>query len=200
MKRHWGRKLRRPGRLVIRLLPSSRRSWGDAFLAEMDEMTSARTALRWLIGGSRFVVRGWLESMTGGDIVKTVLATLSVIGGVLGLFLIGLFGFTEGNPLLVLALGLGLVIQGVYTLAYMTGRLETFEPWSLRALLAGQTIALLTGLLGFVSSALYNINPPEGDYEYGPLTVGAVITVQAVTALWVYALRNRAESVQAPPI
>jgi len=104
--------------------------------------------------------------------MKTVLVTLSLINMALGALLIGLLLVIDGTPVVVvLGLAIGLLIQGAYTLAYVYGRLERFEPWSLRALLVGQTVALVVGLMGFATSALYNIDPPAGDYEYGPLTV-----------------------------
>ena len=122
--------------------------------------------------------------------MKTVLGTLSMINLVMGAALLGLAAFTTDMPPLVTALGLGLLIQAGYTLAYMAGRLDRFQPWSLRALLAGQTVSLLVGFFGFVSSALYNVNPPNGDYEYGPLTVGVLIAFHAAAALWIFVPRD----------
>ncbi|GMQ84564.1 MAG: hypothetical protein BMS9Abin07_0128 [Acidimicrobiia bacterium] len=130
--------------------------------------------------------------------MKTVLAALSVINGLMGLTLLGLFVVTADTPLVVAALSIGLLIQAGYTLAYMAGVLDARHKWSLRALLAGQTVALLVGFFGFASSALYNINPAGGDYEYGPLTVGALIAAQAAVALWIYAVVDRPERVRAP--
>ena len=130
--------------------------------------------------------------------MKTVLAALSVINGLAGFTLLGLFVVTDDNPLVVLALGVGLLIQAGYTLAYLIGVLESHEPWSLRALFAGQTVAFLVGFFGFVSSTLYNIDPPTGDHEYGPLVVGALIAGQAAVALWMFAVRHRAERAHAP--
>ncbi|MFB3044099.1 MAG: hypothetical protein ACE1Y9_01330, partial [Acidimicrobiia bacterium] len=140
---------------------------------------------------------GWIES--GGEhIMKTVLLTLSVINGLMGFALIGLFIITDDTPLVVVALGVGLLIQAGFVLAYLSGVLEALEPWSLRAILVGETVALLVGFFGFVSSALYNINPPGGDYEYGPLAVAALIGFHAVVALWVFAIPKQAERIHAP--
>jgi hypothetical protein len=125
--------------------------------------------------------------------MKTMLATLSVINGLMGLTLLGLFLVTGDTPLVVAALGVGLLIQAGYTLAYMAGALDDLEPWSLRALLVGQTVAVLVGFFGFVASALYNVDPPAGDYEYGPLTIGALIAMQASVALWIFAVQGRPE-------
>ena len=124
--------------------------------------------------------------------MRTILATLSLINMAMGALLLGLLLVTDGTPVpVVLALALGMLIQGSYTLAYIFDRLEQFEPWALRALLVGQTVALVVGVMGFASSALYNINPPTGDYEYGPLTVSALIALQALATLGAYAVRER---------
>ena len=96
----------------------------------------------------------------------------------------------------MVGLAAGLIFQAGYTQMYVGGLLDAREPWSLRALLAGQTFALLVGLLGFGSSALYNINPPQGDHEYGPLAVGMLIAFHAAVALWIFASRERQERIQ----
>lgn len=126
--------------------------------------------------------------------MKTVLGTLSIINVLMGVGLLGLFALGEDVPAVVALLGVGLFIQAGYTLTYMTRSLRILEPWSLRALLAGQTAALVVGLFGLATSALYNINPPAGDHEYGPLTVGMLIALQAGVALWVFGVDRHSES------
>jgi hypothetical protein len=123
--------------------------------------------------------------------MKTVLATLSAINASMGTMLLVLFAAAEDTPVIGGALGVGLLIQASYTLAYMAGLLYRFEPWARRALIAGQTVALLVGSFGFISATLHNIDPPGGDPEYGPLTVGALITFQAAVTLWMFAVRER---------
>ena len=191
--RHWGHTVARRGHLMVYLLPPSQKDWARALLAELEEIERCPSALGWVLGGGRVVARGWIGSITGEDNMKMVLATLSVINGLMGLTLLGLFLFTDDTPLVVPALGVGLLIQAGYTLAYMGGVLDALEPWSQRALLAGQTVAVLVGFFGFVASALYNVAPPGGDYEYGPLTIGALIAVQASVALWIFAVQDRPE-------
>jgi hypothetical protein len=132
--------------------------------------------------------------------MKTILATLSVINVLMGLMLLGLMFVAEDTPLMVvLALAIGMLAQGGYTLAYLAGVLGGFEPWSRRVLLGGQTVALVVGLSGFASSALYNLNPPGGDYEYGPLTVGALIALQGAATLWIYAVGQQHRGAQTEP-
>ncbi len=121
--------------------------------------------------------------------MKTILATLSAVDVLMGVLLLVVFGATDDTPLVVLALGIGMLIQAGYTLAFTAGLLAAIEPWSSRALLAGQTVALLVGSFGFLSSALYNISPTGGDYEYGPMAVGAMIALHAAVTLWMFAIR-----------
>jgi len=130
--------------------------------------------------------------------MRTVLATVSVTNGLMGFALIGLFIITDGTPPIVFALGVVLLIPAGILLASISGVLEALEPWSLRAILVGETVALLVGFFGFVSSALYNINPPGGDYEYGPLAVAALIGFHAGVALWVFAIPERPGRIHAP--
>ena len=130
--------------------------------------------------------------------MRKVLAALSVVNGLMGFALLGLFITTDDTPLVVPALGLGLLIQAGFVLAYLSGGLEALEPWSLRAILVGETVALLVGFFGFVSSALYNINPPSNDHEYGPLAVAVLLGFQAGIALWVFATPERTGRIHAP--
>lgn len=123
--------------------------------------------------------------------MRTVLKTLSAIDGLMGVLLLGLFFVVDDTPAVVVALGIGMLVQAGYTVAYLAGLLDRFEPWALRALIAGQTVALLVGGFGFISSTLHNLDPPGGDPEYGPLTVGALIALQAAVTLWMFAVRER---------
>ncbi|MEE8407865.1 MAG: hypothetical protein V3S32_12055 [Acidimicrobiia bacterium] len=171
----------------LHLLPDSHREWGQALLAEKEEPDGRSERLRWILGGGRLIVWSWLDWITKGRVMRIVLATLSVINIVSGLFLMALFLSTEGNPLLVLFLAVGLITQGGYTLWYMGRRSGSSEPWSCRVLLTGETIALLVGVGGITIAVINNINPANGDYEYGPIAVGGLIAAQAFAALLVYA-------------
>ena len=121
--------------------------------------------------------------------MKTVLATLSVVNVVFGLFVIGLFLFVDETPALVLALGVGLIAQGGYTFAYMGGAVSMLEPWSTRLLLAGQTLALLVGVAAFAVSTVNNLDPLVTDREFGPMAAGGVIAAQAAAALYLFAVK-----------
>ncbi|MFQ5967387.1 MAG: hypothetical protein ACE5MI_07225 [Acidimicrobiia bacterium] len=119
--------------------------------------------------------------------MTTIVATLSVVNVGVGGLLTAMFLTADEVPVLVLALGIGLVAQGGYTLAYVMGLLSRWDRWTSRLLVAGQTLALVVGALGFVASFVSNINPPRGDYEYGPLAVGFLIGLHAALTLFTYA-------------
>ena len=120
--------------------------------------------------------------------MRTVLATISGVNIVVGALLGMMFVAADDVPPVVLAIAMGLLAQGAYTVAYQTGYLHRLEPWSGRLLLGGETVALLVGTFGFAASAVTNINPKGGDYEFAPLAVGLLIAFHAGVALWMYAL------------
>jgi hypothetical protein len=169
-------------KLLTAFLPRSRREWGDALLAEA---AYNDRSLPWLIGGLRLILWSWVDWIFGGNLMKTVVATLSTINVAMGVFLMGLFAFTENDALVVPMLAVGLTIQGGYTLWYLTRFSRPLEPWSFRTLVAGQTIAVLVGGLGVVTTTVNNLlrAPPGADPEYGPIVVGALIAAQAVATL-----------------
>lgn len=180
-------------RVLLYLLPDSHREWGQALLAEKEETGGRLARVRWILGGGRLLVWSWLDWITKGRLMRTVLATLSVINLVFGLLLIALFSFTEDNPPLLLILAIGLIAQGGYTLWHMSGRSASGEPWTSRILLTGETIALVIGGGGFTIAVINNINPTNGDYEYGPIAVSGLIAAQAVAALYIFAVRGGAK-------
>jgi hypothetical protein len=153
----------------------------------MAETDTSSEKVRWILGGGHLIAWSWLDWMTKGDIMRTVLATLSVINVAFGLFVGALFFLTESNPIVVLLLAVGLTTQGGYTLWYMSRRSGSSEPWSSRVLLTGETIALLIGVGGFTIAVINNINPANGDYEYGPIAVVGLIAAQAFAALLISA-------------
>jgi hypothetical protein len=181
-------------RAFLHLLPDPRREWGHALLAEKEETGGRFDRMRWILGGGRLLGWSWLDRITKGRLMRTVLATLSAINIVFGLLLIALFSFTDGSPLMGLFLAVGLIVQGGYTLWYMSDRSASGEPWTSRVLLTGETIALVIGGGGFTIAVINNINPANGDSEYGPMAVGGLIAAQAVAALYLFVVRGEAKT------
>jgi len=178
---------------LVALLPRSHREWGEALVAEA---AYSNKPVRWAIGGIRLVAWSWLDWMIGGNLMKTVVSTLSIANIALGMFLVGIFVSTGNDQGVVLLLALGLMIQGGYTLWYVTGPRK--QPWAIHALLSGQTVALLVGAGGFVISVLNNINPAGGDFEYGPIAVSGMIAALAAATVWTLALQNDDRPLETP--
>lgn len=118
--------------------------------------------------------------------MRTVIATLSAINVVAGVGLLALAALLEA-PLLVVAIGVGMISQGGYTLLYVAGTLQRWTAISRQLLLVGSTLALAVGGVAFTQSILYNIQPPNDDPEYGPMSMAFLITVHAVAVLSRYA-------------
>jgi hypothetical protein len=162
---------------LLPLLPEEERDWGEAYVTEFGT------------GGGllRVLVTAWELRLKKGDMVRTVVATTSIVNILFGLIAAGLFVWTESPPL-VLLLGLGLLLQGGYTLWHVVGHVRR-SSWSTHLLIAGQTVALLIGVGAFAIVLVNNLDPPAGDREYGPMAAAGVIAAQAAAALYMYAIR-----------
>lgn len=161
------------------LFPPHKREWGEAYLAEFGEQAKL----------GPLVLHAWLSTLKQGDHVRSVVATASIVNVVMGSFLGGLYLLAVAdNPPLVLVIGACLVIQGGYTVWYMTRRSSNRGSWPTRLLLSGQTLALLVGTGGFVGTILQNAGTSL-DPEYGPVAVSGLIAFQAAVTLYNYAVR-----------
>lgn len=167
---------------ALRMLSAEDREWGEAYLAEFGSGP----------GLIRVVFAAWFIRLKKGDIMRTVVATTSVVNLAFGFFVIGLFLFTS-NPPLVLVLGLGLVGQGAYTLWHLR-RPGQRPRWSTHLLLAGETMALLIGIGAFAISTVNNLDPLVGDREYGPMAAAGIIAAQAAATIYFYAIRENSPS------
>jgi hypothetical protein len=83
----------------------------------------------------------------------------------------------------------GIVVQGGYTLAYVAGLLDRFQPAARRLLLAGNAFAAIVGSIAFAAGAVANLNPETVDPEYGPMTVALSIATLGIVTLVTYARR-----------
>ncbi len=121
--------------------------------------------------------------------LKTALYFLSLVNAGFGLFLTGAYFFNNqggGIPVIALLTGLALMIQGVYTIAYAGGALDSWHERATQLFVSGETASILAGGLAAVQGFLYNLHPRNGDYEFGPMGLGIFMVVQAVIGL-VYA-------------
>jgi uncharacterized membrane protein HdeD (DUF308 family) len=115
--------------------------------------------------------------------MKTTVATLSVLNIAAGLGLVVVYTVETSPPLLLLALGVALLTQGGFTLAYILGAFEAHAGAALHLQLVGSTLALIVGTIGFMVGLLGNINPVNNDPEYGPMTIAVLIAGHGFASL-----------------
>lgn len=133
--------------------------------------------------------------------LRKALAAISALDLALGALLNGAFVMQtargEGPFWIMLLTGLALAAQGGYTLLY-TWLWRPYQALSApmtRLLVVGQLAALAVGNAAFFQGVLYNLHPRHGDYEFLPMTAGAIMAAQAAAALGYVWLRDRRERV-----
>jgi hypothetical protein len=120
-------------------------------------------------------------------VLRIVLILASIANVAVGLGLGGLwfkFRHDPGMPIFVLFVALALFIQGTFTLGHLRG---FWRQWGL--LVAGESAAALVGGLAIIQGVIYNLNPTNGDYEWGPLMAATLMTTQATLGL-IYAAQS----------
>jgi hypothetical protein len=171
----------------IKTLPPSRRDWGEAYLSEFGAGS----------GLLRLTFTAWYLELKGGNVVRTVVRTTSVVNVIFGLFMASLL-LSGPNPPLLAITAVCVIIQGTYTLWFASRSASAHRASARTLLLAGETVALLIGLGGFVGAFL-NSAGASVDPEYGPITVAGLITAQAAATLYLYAIRNGSPADTARP-
>ena len=119
--------------------------------------------------------------------LRLALILASIVNVAAGLGLGGLwfkFRHDPGMPIVVLFVGLSLLIQGGFTLGHLRG---LWRQWSL--FVAGEGAAALVGGVAILQGVIYNLNPTNGDYEWGPLMAATLMTTQATLGL-IFAARS----------
>ena len=86
-------------------------------------------------------------------------------------------------PIIVLAIGGSMMIQGLYSAGYTLGWWEAWGDLAAGALLAGQLISGCVGLGMLVNGIAYNMHPVNGDMEMAPVLAGFLIGVNALLGL-----------------
>jgi hypothetical protein len=119
-------------------------------------------------------------------VVRLALILASIANIAAGLGLAGLwlkFRHDSGMPLVVLFVALSLVIQGGFTLGHLRGVWKQWRLPSFSLFVAGESAAALVGGLAILQGVIYNLNPTNGDYEFGPLMAATLMTTQATIGL-----------------
>jgi hypothetical protein len=94
-----------------------------------------------------------------------------------------------GMPIIVLFVALSLFIQGGFTLGHIDGLWKRWGIPSFQFFITGESAAALVGAVAILQGVLYNLQPVNGDYEFGPLLAATLMTTQATLGL-VYAARK----------
>jgi hypothetical protein len=109
-----------------------------------------------------------------------MLASIANVAG--GLVLIGTWAsMWQRVPIIVLAIGGSLLIQGAYTILYLRGDLAPWGDLATGALFAGEALSAVVGAGGLIQSVVHNIN--NADMEMAPVLAGLLMLVQAALAL-----------------
>jgi hypothetical protein len=117
-----------------------------------------------------------------------MLASIANVAG--GLVLIGTWAsMWQRVPIIVLAIGGSLLIQGAYTILYLRGDLARWGDLPTGALFAGEALSAVVGAGGLVLGIAHNINNADG--EMAPVLAGLLMLVQALVALLYLLMTNQ---------
>lgn len=105
------------------------------------------------------------------------------------------FRHDDGMPIVVLFVALSLFIQGAFTLGYLNGLWKRWEHPAFQLFVGGEFAAALVGGVAILQGVLYNLQPVNGDYEFGPLLAATLMTTQATIGL-VHAARSNSFGVR----
>ena len=176
-------------RLPAALVPPPCDAWVRAHAAELDWIEGRWNRLVWRLGV--VPITGWAlvsqlrhdpRSFLGGALSRLAVAGMSLLNLAAGVGLL-VFYVVGANPLLVLVLGLALCGQAGYGLAFIAGALDGRRERARRVLLAGGLLAAAVGLAGFLAGAVANIDPANGDPEFGPMTIALLIAAHGVASV-----------------
>jgi len=119
-----------------------------------------------------------------------ILASIANVAAGLGLGALWFkFRHDSGMPIIVLFVALSLIIQGGFTLGHLRGIWKQWGLPSFSMFVAGEGAAALVGALAILQGVIYNLNPTNGDYEFGPLMAATLMTTQATIGL-IFAARS----------
>jgi len=117
-----------------------------------------------------------------------MLASIANVAG--GLVLIGTWAtMWQRVPIIVLAIGGSLLVQGAYTILYLRGDLARWGDLATGALFAGESLSAVVGAGGLIQGILHNIN--NADAEMAPVLAGLLMLVQAALALLYLLMTNQ---------
>ena len=117
-----------------------------------------------------------------------MLASIANVAG--GLVLIGTWAsMWQRVPIIVLAIGGSLLIQGAYTILYLRGDLARWGDLPTGALFAGEALSAVVGAGGLIQGVVHNVN--NADMEMAPVLAGLLMLAQAALALLYLLMTNQ---------
>jgi hypothetical protein len=115
-------------------------------------------------------------------VLKLLLMLASIANVAGGLVLIATWAtMWQRVPIIVVAIGGSLLVQGAYTILYLHGDLARWGDLPAGALFAGEALSAVVGAGGLIQSIVHNIN--NADMEMAPVLAGLLMFVQAVLGL-----------------
>jgi hypothetical protein len=184
-------------RILIALTPPPASEWLEAHAAEYASIPEHGRRRRWAFGAiPLFISTLWRQlkrqprSYLGGTLMKTIVATVSLLNLIAGLLLLVAFIVSPGGPPAMLAHAAALVVQGGYALGLLAGAYRRFQDAAVKVQLVGSTLALLVGLIGFSIGLVENSVMAGGDPEYGPMTVALLLAAHGLASLLTFGSRT----------
>jgi len=124
------------------------------------------------------------------DVLRLLLMLASIANVAGGLVLIGTWAtMWQRVPIIVLAIGGSLLVQGAYTILYLRGDLARWGDLATGALFAGELLSAVVGAGGLLQGILHNIN--NADAEMAPVLAGLLMLVQAALAVLYLLVTNQ---------
>jgi hypothetical protein len=114
-------------------------------------------------------------------LILTSIANIAAGFGLGGLWF--RFRNDAGMPIVVLFIALSLLVQGGYTLGHLRGIWKGWGLPSFSLFVTGESAVALVGGVAILRGVIYNLNPTNGDYEWGPLMAATLLTTQATLGL-----------------
>lgn len=171
-------------RLVALTPPEHRSRFGNdqvTLFGDLLESGEPPTRLWFRVVPDLFAVIGQYKEAMLNHSARISLAVISVAPLLLAAMLVWLMiQDFDSVPRWLGLIALALVLQGGYTLLWLSGRLQRWQPWASGLFAAAETTALLAGALGTfgVVSTLGDSDP-----EYAPLMVAVVVAIHGLVGL-----------------
>jgi len=124
------------------------------------------------------------------DVLRLLLMLASIANVAGGLVLIGTWAtMWQRVPIIVLAIGGSLLVQGAYTILYLRGDLARWGDLATGALFAGELLSAVVGAGGLLQGIVHNIN--NADAEMAPVLAGLLMLVQSALAVLYLLVTNQ---------